>query len=148
MKKNTKITCGIFLLDKNNRILIGHPTKHPANVWSIPKGRQEDNEQNHVTALREFEEETGVNLLKLNWCGKMDLIGEFKYPNKKKKLIAYRIRLKNQLDISKFHCDSMVPKEIYGEEVPELDEFKWVDKDETMNVLHETQKNALDYILT
>ena len=38
------LAAGIFLVNKENQVLICHPTNHPSDVWSIPKGKIEKNE--------------------------------------------------------------------------------------------------------
>jgi len=35
------IAAGIFILNKDKEVLICHPTNHPWDVWSIPKGKFE-----------------------------------------------------------------------------------------------------------
>lgn len=138
------VTCGIILFNPDNKILIGHPTNQPQNTWSIPKGLPDGNEPNLNAALREFKEETGINLLEiLPWEGPIEIIGKFIYPNKKKILMAYKLKIMNDIDINEFHCDSMVPAHVYGKEVPEIDEFRWVTISEAMELIHPSQKEAL-----
>lgn len=55
-------TCGIYLINKNNQILLVHPNNAPKHKWSIPKGMMEDGETYTETALRETFEETNIKL--------------------------------------------------------------------------------------
>jgi len=50
-------TCGILITDGIN-LLICHPTNETR--WDIPKGRQEQGENDITTAIRETYEETGL----------------------------------------------------------------------------------------
>jgi 8-oxo-dGTP pyrophosphatase MutT (NUDIX family) len=118
------ITCGIFLMDINDRILLGHPTNHAKDFWSIPKGHPHKNETNIIAALREFEEETGINLNQMQWSS-IRYLGRFVYPNRKKMLIAYCIKIQKSIDLDLIKCPSMVSAEVYGQIVPEMDQFMW-----------------------
>lgn len=138
-------TCGIFLLNKNDQILIGHPTNHSKNFWSIPKGLKEKNETPAIAAFREFEEETGINLLSLPWSG-FRCLGNFIYENKKKMLIAYLIKVDYNIDVNFMQCKSMVSKKVYGVSVPEIDAFMWINRNEAENLLHQSQVEALKKI--
>jgi len=85
-------TCGIFLLNKNNQILLVHPSNDPKNIWSIPKGMMETGETYIETALRETFEETNIKL-DIN-SSKILKIFEFdmiKYKKTKKQLKSFLI---------------------------------------------------------
>ena len=57
------ITCGIYLFNNNGKLLIGHPTNHKPNIWTIPKGRVDEGESDHfMVAKREIFEEANINL--------------------------------------------------------------------------------------
>ncbi len=139
-----KLTCGIFLINNENKILIGHPTNHTKDLWSIPKGQPKKGESNIITAFREFEEETSIDLWNIRLT--IEKIGSFVYPHKKKTLIAYQVNIQKTIPIEKIHCTSMVHPKVYGKEVPEMDMFKWVSKDEAMVLLHPVQREALKLI--
>ena len=48
------ITCGIFLFNNRDELLIVHPTFHPDKIWSIPKGMKMYNEAPLQAAVREL----------------------------------------------------------------------------------------------
>ena len=61
--EDKKITCGIYLFDANNLLLIQHPTGFRPTVWGVPKGRPDAGEENlFEVAKRELFEETGIVL--------------------------------------------------------------------------------------
>jgi 8-oxo-dGTP pyrophosphatase MutT (NUDIX family) len=134
---NMKITCGIALINHKNQILVGHVTKQPYNIWSIPKGLIKKKETYKQTALREFKEETNIDLSSMN----LNKIGEYSY-NKKKVLIGFYARLPKELyiDVFEFKCYSMVNR--YEIPFPEIDAFTWLDiKD--IHILHHTQQELI-----
>jgi len=69
-----KISAGLMMYRWNEdvlEILLGHPggplyTKKDQGYWGIPKGHVEPNETILDAALREFDEETGLNICREN----------------------------------------------------------------------------------
>ena len=58
-----KITNGAYIVDSLNKVLITHPTNHPMDLWSIPKGLFDDGEtDSKQAAIRETLEETKIDL--------------------------------------------------------------------------------------
>ena len=150
-------TVGLFLIDKENRILATHPTRHKANQWDIVKGCKDNpNEPNIITLYREFEEETGRKLFSTFYNGSIevslngelvdfsDYIGKvYHYNNKNKILYTFVMFLDNNIDITAFKCNSYV-KRVGGTlpQFPEIDAFAWLDIEDCW-MLHDTQQNAL-----
>lgn len=56
------IASGLFIVKKDKKLLICHPTNHPKNFYSIPKGKVEDDEIFLEAAFRETYEETNLDL--------------------------------------------------------------------------------------
>lgn len=141
-------TCGIFLVDQDNKLLIGHPTNAPYNLWSIPKGIPDDGEAHVDAALREFFEETTI-ALKLN-KDHLLILPHMVYSTGKKTLIPFLLKLVIPGDYYIPECHSMVTEDKKGMPLehpfPEIDEFKWVNLDEADNVLHEAQARCLDRV--
>lgn len=139
------LAAGIFLINKEQKILICHPTNHPADVWSIPKGKVENEELEIDAALRETYEETNVDLTHVDWLIELDIQT---YSHKKKALRPFVVlETKNpSIDFSSFEfkCNSNVPKERGG--FPEMDDYKWVDVETARKLLHPTQVACLDTI--
>jgi bis(5'-nucleosidyl)-tetraphosphatase len=83
-------SCGIYIVNKNNELLIVHPTQSPINKnWGIPKGKMEDGETHFETAIRELKEETNLSLVGVeNYCIELP---ESVYKSKRKTLYSYFI---------------------------------------------------------
>lgn len=124
-----KITCGVYLFDKSNRLLIQHPTNFRPTVWGVPKGRFDKNETDvFEVCKRELMEETGIKLEDYNIINKKEL-ETARYNNTNKYLKSYFVQVDADLSNFDFHCESMVYRD--GKAVfPEVDEWKWVTIDE------------------
>lgn len=134
-------TVGIFLVDNRNRILLGHATRAPLTLWTIPKGIQEATEQPIDTALREFREETNIDLSE--YRSQLRFIGSANYPNDKKRLYAFFLRIPDNGD-KRFpnpKCISMVDED---PPFPEVDNFRWATYDEAVKLSHSAQKQILE----
>lgn len=137
-----EISCGAYLIDiENNSILICRPTG--SNVWSIPKGLNEGEESFYDTMVREVYEETGIDVNSLNIEKIIDL-DPVKYKHKHKMLRPYAVYFDNDHSKFKLKCRSFF--ESNGKKLPEVCEFRWVDKKEANLLLHETQREYLDII--
>jgi len=137
---------GLFLINKSNKLLICHPTKHKPNVWSIPKGKVEALESFVDACVRETYEETNIELS--DYKRKMIMLDSVNYSHRKKTLIPF-VLFENDcegLDTSliTLQCNSNVPEERGG--FPEMDDYKWVTIDEARGLIHETQVACLDKV--
>ena len=69
MEKNNKlplrIGVGIVLLNNNNEVFVGKRIDNPIDLWQMPQGGVDENEQMIHAAKRELEEETGITKTKL-----------------------------------------------------------------------------------
>ena len=84
----SKITAaGVFLINKSNKLLICHPTQHPSNVWSIPKGKVEALETFANACIRETFEETNIDIS--DYKDKMIMLDSVNYSHRKKMLIPF-----------------------------------------------------------
>ncbi len=135
---------GLFLVNKEGKILVGHPTNHNPNFWSIPKGKIDGDETPLEAAIRETYEETNVKLFKD--LHKFVEIGKYVYSHKKKDIVLFAHFEKEvgYWDKINIMCNSRVPEERGG--FPEFDSFKWITLDEAKTLLHKTQVDALDVL--
>ena len=151
LKGNMTITSGLFIINEKGEVLVGHPTNHDVNFYSIPKGRIEDGESYLEAGIRETYEETNLNLKPIYDSNKLishKMMIEI-YEHKKKALYPYIIYTKNNphfdFDLVELKCDSMVEVKD-GEDFPEMDEVKWMPIEEAIEKLHPTQVNVLKKI--
>jgi 8-oxo-dGTP pyrophosphatase MutT (NUDIX family) len=134
-----KKTCGIFLVCED-KLLIGRVTNSD-NKWSIPKGLMDKGETEIEAALRELKEETDIDhhhvvLTSTDYF-------EYLYKSKKKTLVAFLATTNKHHDAI---CYSMV--ETDGKpSFPEIDLFKWASFDEALEIIHDTQKEALKFFI-
>lgn len=138
------IAAGLFLIRKDNRLLVGHPTNHDLGFWSIPKGKVEKDEENVFAAVRETYEETNADVSTWKIIHNLDPIN---YTDKKKILYPFVLfERQNNIDFETFElkCNSYVPEHKGG--FPEMDAFMWVTVDEARTMLHKTQVQCLDKI--
>jgi len=141
---------GIFIVRKDGRLLVCHPTNHSPNVWSIPKGKVEDGETNIQAAIRETYEETNLYLSGTSEFDIYELEG-VKYTHGKKRLLPFLFlendsSLINWVELNKnIMCNSNVPEDRGG--FLEMDGYKWVEIKEAKDMLHPTQVACLDKII-
>lgn len=138
-----KLSCGIYLFNNQNKMLVGHPTGFKPNVWAIPKGRVNAGETDHLdVAKRELLEETGININDFNII-KFEEFDAIRYRETNKYLKGFLIKVDSDLSDVDLKCDSMV----YRNGVPafpEFDDFKWVTIEEARNLIHSFQHINLD----
>lgn len=139
-----KTTCGIFLFNKEGKLLIGHPTNSPDTIWSVPKGLRDKGEDDFTAAVRELYEETNITLRDIGDFS-VKYLGKFKYPNRKKKISAFYIETDFDFSDCDIKCDSMVTH-LHGKDFPEIDKFKWVTMEEAEPLLNGSQVLALNII--
>jgi len=142
-------TCGLYIVNKNGRLLICHPTNLPLTVWSIPKGKLEENETYLQAALRETHEETDINFVELPNNFVFHYLGSTVYKSRRKALISFSVyedemNPRTGLTFEKFElkCNSMVEDKNF----PENDDFRWSSFDEARELLHESQVANLDNV--
>lgn len=141
------IASGLFIVRKDKKVLICHPTNHPADFYSIPKGKVEDDEIFLEAAIRETYEETNLDLSETTNFTIYPL-NAVNYKHKKKILYPF-LFLENKKssfdwDGVELKCNSNVPEDRGG--FPEMDGYKWVTLDEASKVLHDTQVACLGRI--
>ncbi len=135
-------TCGIFLIDNQDRMLIVHPTNHPNDHWTIPKGLRDVGESDWDAAKRELQEETGIDLDYLTY--KKEYMGYIPYGYKNKTLSSFLVKCENTLSTKTLHCDSLFMNKEYNMKQPEVDGFELVNKDIAVQVIQEEQKTLWD----
>ena len=138
------IAAGLFLVRKDNKILVGHPTNHNADFWSIPKGKIEEGENPIDAAVRETLEETNADVSKWTVTHTLPPI---KYKRMNKTLhpfILFEKQNKINFDDFKLECNSNVISDKGN--FPEMDAFRWVTVEEARTILHSSQVECLDKV--
>jgi predicted NUDIX family NTP pyrophosphohydrolase len=142
-----KKSAGILIYRKKNgkiQVFLVHPggpfwKNKDLNSWSIPKGEIENEEDIKNTALREFEEETGIVLTDED-KEKIFYLGEVKNKNK----IVYVFALEKDLgDEIKIKSDLI--KTEFGE-FPEIDKGEYFDLEFAKEKLVSYQKELIEII--
>ena len=145
------LTCGIFLINQDEKILVCHPTNSHWNSWGIPKGLPDPGEDTKTAAIRELLEETSIELHKvLDPDRDLFYLGTSDYKNRKKILVAYWGFVKDTIPIETLICSSMVTNKGNEElqpEFPEVDKYQWISLEEAKNCLHLPQRNILPKLI-
>ena len=138
-------TCGIFIVDALDRVLICHITnqKMEGRTWSIPKGLPDEGESWVDAACRETMEETGIEIKPENILP----LGESPYYSKSmstnKTLIPFLGWVDKSGDEIECVCHSMFENK-QGDFQPEVDAFRWVDFDTALDMIHDSQVAKLN----
>lgn len=134
------ISVGIFFVNADNKILIGHPTysSDGEGFWTIPKGKMDAGETEEQTAKREFFEETSLTIDGFP-DGTLDYLGREEYRHKKKTIAAFVF--KTLLVPPQPVCVSFLERN--GETIPEIDRFHWATYEEAVKALHYAQSAIL-----
>lgn len=138
------ISCGLFLIRKDNKILIAHPTMHPRSSWGIPKGKVEPGESLIEAAIRETYEESNIDVSGYKVLHDIPFV---KYAKTNKILYSFALfEQENNFDFNQFNikCNSNVPESKGG--FPEMDDYMYVTVKEAHGLLHDTQIKCLDTI--
>lgn len=138
-----KITCGIWLFNKNKEMLLVHPTYHAENFYTIPKGVMDAGETEFEAAKRELHEET--NILWSDIEKFITNITELElkvFKNNKKAMKSFVVECDSDLSFLELKCNSMVPRK---EPFPEVDVFIWRTIDNLGDIsFHHSHEMCLD----
>ncbi len=139
------VAAGIFIIRKDGKLLICHPTNHPETVWSITKGKLDADETALEAALRETQEESNIELSDKSECFNIYLLTPITYKHKKKILHPYLFWEKSDSKIDwasiEIKCNSKVQPD--RGDFYEMDKFLWTSLEEAKILLHYTQVTAL-----
>lgn len=139
----SNISAGVLIYRKINgftEFLLVHPggpfyAKKDLGVWTIPKGKVEEGESIEKAARREFNEETGLEILTA-----LTAIGSIFMKSGKQ---IYAFIGEQDLDLSNFKSNSF---EVHGKIYPEIDNISWFDLSTAKLKLHPAQHPFLDSV--
>ena len=77
MDKNVRKAVRTYLI-KNDKVVVIKYKQHDIGYYDIPGGKIEDSETMEETSIREFKEETGINIIKQHYVGHTTI----NYPNR------------------------------------------------------------------
>lgn len=137
-----KITCGIVIINNKDEVLACHPTNSSMNIWSIPKGLNDEGESFVDTVCRELREETNLLVKPYNV---IEVDEFYTYPSKNKKLKGFYIRIPYTIATTLLECNSMIINKS-GVPFPEVDQYKWISLD-NIEELHVTQQQLIKDII-
>lgn len=147
----SKISAGILVYrQKNNQIQIllvksGGPFfKYKKRSWSIPKGEVKENETPPQTALREFEEETGLILQE-----PFELLGNVKSKSGKE-FICFFVKKDYGFDSMKPIKPLMISLKLSKNKIvtfPEIEKIAYWDLTEARQIIFEYQLPLLNELL-
>lgn len=141
------IAAGVFIVRKDGKLLICHPTNHAEDFFSIPKGKVEKGEAHLDAAFRETYEETNLDL-KGNDNFYVHGLYPVNYSHKKKVLYPFVCIESDESTFDwetvEIKCNSNVAEARGG--FPEMDGYQWVSLLEAKILLHNTQVACLDKV--
>lgn len=143
---------GILIQNIDGDFLMCHPTNHP-DIWSLPKGHIEDDEEALQAAIRETKEETNLDVTKLD--GNLTFLTTHQYKieggRRTKNLHVYLF--KSNVDMKKIDLDIKCISSFSTKdgEMLEMDKHEWFDYNRVMekgmrfmkNILTEHKKDLL-----
>lgn len=136
-------TCGVFVVSSDDKLLVCHPTgaSNYGNVWSIPKGLPDPEDESHChTAARELMEETGIEIS----CDAFTPLNKVQYKTKSKTLVPFLVKTKRSSTEIVPACHSYFERNDCLH--PEIDKFEWVSFDSAKLMLHESQAQLVDTV--
>ena len=134
LMENKNISAGIAMYTDDGKVFLVKPTG--LRSWGIPKGRQDKGEDLFHTAIREFNEETGIALSP----NKRDYIQLGIYINGKKKLHVWAIKGDGN---EKFKGSNLITSGPRAG-LPENNAGAYWKIDKAYSVIHKYQKPILD----
>jgi 8-oxo-dGTP pyrophosphatase MutT (NUDIX family) len=135
-----------FVIVCDDKILLTHPTlSKTKNSWGIPKGKIENGEDLKQAALRETNEEIGIDLTVL-LKGHVLTWYVINYTNKSKglyKKLYYSVIKVESLEYLNLSSDIMEHNKL---SIREIDKAQFFTKEEANKIIFWRQKNILKWI--
>jgi predicted NUDIX family NTP pyrophosphohydrolase len=141
MRRLYEHTCGSFVLNNKNEVLLCHPTGHPHWEWTVPKGMPNMGEGFYEAAVRELKEEAGFNIELFS--NRHYELGSEPYTYKKKIIWGFAFILDGNITTATMSCDSFFYHERYQVCFPEVDYHRWVKLEMALSMVPEQQYKLL-----
>lgn len=120
MSSEKQLSCGLLVISPAGWLL-AHATRTPR--WDLPKGGINPGETPLQAALRECQEETGLDLGYLHH--RIRDHGQHPYIPKKD-LHLFSVRVEEAFDLSQCACSTFIERD--GDRYPETDRWEWTPK--------------------
>ena len=120
---------------------VGHPGGNRNDYWSMLKGRHDEGEELIDTALREFKEESIIDLIK--YKDKLVYLGDVQQ-SKHKTVHAFALNLEHISSIDPKKCKSNMADNCPW---PEIDKYRWMSYSDVISKTHKTHIDFYNKIL-
>ena len=120
---------------------VGHPGGNRNDYWSMLKGQHDEGEELIDTALREFKEESTIDLSK--YKDKLVYLGEVQQ-SKYKTVHAFALNLEHISSIDPKKCKSNIADNCPW---PEIDKYRWMSYSDVIAKTHKTHIDFYNKIL-
>ena len=140
------ISAGFVVLSKDKKILLGKTSKYNNNSnWTIFKGQQEYGESLIETAIRELQEEAGIDIVNDNRLNANTSSSPFfTFGINDKTVFVYLLQdFEGALDNYEFKCNSF-----FGDNVPEISGYGWFNVEEALDLVYPSQRSLIEKVIT
>lgn len=120
---------------------VGHPGGNRNDYWSMLKGRHDEGEELIDTALREFKEESTIDLIK--YKDKLVYLGDVQQ-SKHKTVHTFALNLEHISLIDPKKCKSNMADNCPW---PEIDKYRWMSYSDVISKTHKTHIDFYNKIL-
>lgn len=120
---------------------VGHPGGNRNDYWSMLKGQHDEGEELIDTALREFKEESTIDLSK--YKDKLVYLGDVQQ-SKYKTVHAFALNLEHISSIDPKKCKSNMSDNCPW---PEIDKYRWMSYSDVISKTHKTHIDFYNKIL-
>lgn len=120
---------------------VGHPGGNRNDYWSMLKGQHDEGEELIDTALREFKEESTIDLSK--YKDKLVYLGDVQQ-SKYKTVHAFALNLEHISSIDSKKCKSNMTDNCPW---PEIDKYRWMSYSDVISKTHKTHIDFYNKIL-
>lgn len=120
---------------------VGHPGGNRNDYWSMLKGQHDEGEELIDTALREFKEESTIDLSK--YKDKLVYLGDVQQ-SKYKTVHAFALKLEHISSIDSKKCKSNMTDNCPW---PEIDKYRWMSYSDVISKTHKTHIDFYNKIL-
>ena len=152
MKSRKRISAGLMMYrikDTKPEFLLAHPggpyfAKKDEGHWSIPKGEPDEGEELLMAAVREFREETGMNV-----TGEFTLLGSIVQKGGKE-VFAWAVEgdfPKDYVHTCNFVDIEWPPGSDEFEEFPEIDKVEFFDEETAKTKIKEAQMPFIEKLI-